>query len=71
MTLLTILIGLFGWIIIALLYLIFAAMCSIADSLAKMGEAVTGLDYHSVNNNITQLAWEAGRSFQHGTRTDK
>lgn len=62
---------LFGSIIIALLYLIFAAMCSIADSLAKMGEAVTGLDYHSVHNNITQLAWEAGRNFQHGMRTDR
>lgn len=60
-----------GGFVIAFLLLIFLALTSIADSLAKIAEAANGLDYHDIHNNVTQLAWEAGRSFQHGTRTDR
>lgn len=46
---------------------------SIAISLKRIADAVNapGLDFHTINSNVEQMAWNAGRSFQHGTRTDR
>lgn len=51
------------------------AQASIAISLkrlADVAEKLTDNDAHiSLTNLVQHLAWEAGRSFQHGTRTDR
>lgn len=46
---------------------------SIAISLKRIADVVAtpGFDFHTINSNIEQMAWNAGRSFQHGTRTDR
>lgn len=44
----------------------------IAGALEKIAEAIPpGLDFTTINSNIEQMAWNAGRSFQQGTRTDR
>lgn len=44
----------------------------IATALEKVAGAIPeGLDFTSINSNIEQMAWNAGRSFQQGTRTDR
>ncbi len=44
----------------------------IAVALEKIAEAIPpGLDFTTINSNIEQMAWNAGRSFQQGTRTDR
>ena len=44
----------------------------IATALEKIADAIPpGLDFTTINSNIEQMAWNAGRSFQQGTRTDR
>lgn len=44
----------------------------IAVALEKIADAIpAGLDFTTINSNIEQMAWNAGRSFQQGTRTDR
>lgn len=48
------------------------AAASIAISLKRLADlAPPGFDFASINNNIEQLAWGAGRSFEQGRRTDR
>lgn len=46
---------------------------SVAISLKRIADVINapGLDFHTINSNVEQMAWNAGRSFQHGTRTDR
>jgi hypothetical protein len=48
---------------------------SIATSLKRIADIIDGSTPIQIDpgthNNLTHLAWEMGRSFQHGTRTDR
>lgn len=45
---------------------------SIAISLKRIADRADGVgDSVDLTNMIQHLAWEVGRSFQHGTRTDR
>jgi hypothetical protein len=45
---------------------------SIAISLKRIADVLTGeADGAALQSLVTNLAWEAGRSFQAGTRTDR
>lgn len=54
------------------------AIVSAAVSLKRIADALAGGNLHlnitvpqETKNDIQQVAWDAGRSFQHGTRTDR
>jgi hypothetical protein len=53
-----------------ILYSIAVSLKRIADNTQKVEVNIT-MDFSAMHGDITNIAWEAGRSFQHGTRTDR
>jgi hypothetical protein len=39
-----------------------------AISLKRLADAFSGLDFQMINNWAQTIAWEAGRSFEHGRK---